>query len=105
MAKFSCILVDRPDAFGTFEKFTATLRHVKELGYDGVEFNLAQPMGFEVQALCDFSASIGLPVVSFLTGVNYFSEGLCLSSPRAEIRQQAVERLKSYTEIVAQFGA
>src|SRR5262249_21337856 len=105
MAQLSYILVDRPDAFGTFENFKAALRRVKELGYRGVEFNLAEPMGFEVNALREYVDSINLPVVSFLTGANYFAEGLCLSSPSAEVRQRAVERLKAYTAIAAQFGA
>src|SRR5262245_21233951 len=105
MTQLSYIIVDRPDSFGTFENFKAALRHVKELGYSDVELNLAQPMGFEVNALRDFVGSIGLPIASFLTGANYFAEGLCLSSPSLEVRQRAVERLKTYTDIAAQFGA
>jgi len=75
------IIVDRPAAFGTFEHLKAALRHVKDLGYGGVELNLAKPLGFKVAALHDYVGSLGLPIVSFLTGTTYFSEGLCLSSP------------------------
>jgi sugar phosphate isomerase/epimerase len=105
MAKFSFIIVERPDSFGSFEEFTKVLHSVKELGFAGVEFNLTGPSGYEVDAMARVSQSINLPVVSFLTGANYFSDGLCLSSPRAGVRWQAVERLQTYTEIAAQFGA
>ncbi len=105
MARLSYIIVERPDSFGSYEKFADALRRLKDLGYQGVEFNLTQPVGFEIDALCKLTESINLPVVSFLTGANYFGEGLCLSSPNPDVRQRAVERLKAYTQIAAQFGA
>src|SRR5579864_7307112 len=105
MAQFSYIIADRPDSFRTFEDFKAALHRVKELGYSGVELNLAEPKGFDIDTLRTFVDSIHLPVVSFLTGASYFGEGLCLCSPHAEVRKRAVERLRAYTEIAAQFGA
>jgi D-psicose/D-tagatose/L-ribulose 3-epimerase len=75
------------------------------LGYAGVEFNLTRPADFKAQVLARFVESHHLPVVSFLTGANYFRDGLCLCSPRAETRQRAVERLQHCVKIAAQFGA
>lgn len=105
MANLSYLIVERPDSFGSFDNFAAALRCVKELGYAGVEFNLTKPAGFEVDELTRCVESIHLPVVSFLTGTNYFSHGLCLSSHQAEVRQRAVERLQEHTKIAARFGA
>ena len=105
MARFSFIIVERPDSFTSFEHFAAALRTVKELGFAGVEFNLTGPGGYEIDAIERLVKSIDLPVVSFLTGANYFSDGLCLSSPNPEVRRQAVTRLQAYTEIAARFGA
>ncbi|MBI4472387.1 MAG: sugar phosphate isomerase/epimerase, partial [Acidobacteria bacterium] len=105
MTKLSYIIVELPDSFGSFDNFAAALRRVKELGYHGVEFNLTRPAGFEVEKLARFVEAIDLRVVSFLTGANYFGEGLCLSSPRTEVRLRAVERLQEYTQIAARFGA
>ncbi len=105
MKKFSYILVDRPDSFGSFDAFADVLRRLKDLGYYGVEFNLARPYGFKVDDLVQLSETLEMPVVSFLTGANYFGEGLCLSSPDSEVRQSAVERLRDYTEVAARFGA
>src|SRR5579864_5732261 len=89
MPQFSYIICELPNSFGTFENFKAAVGRVKELGYGGVEFNLTEPKGFEVDALRRFVESINLPVASFLTGASYFSEGLCLCSPRAEVRERA----------------
>ena len=105
MPKFSFIIVERPDSFASFEAFAAALRSVKDAGFDGVEFNLNGPAGYAMDSVARFVESIHLPVVSFLTGVNYFSEGLCLSSRRAEVRREAVERLQAYAQMAARFGA
>jgi sugar phosphate isomerase/epimerase len=105
MAKFSFIIVERPDAFGSFEQFAIALRRIKELGFRGVEFNLTGPSGYEVDAITRVAELIDLSVVSFLTGANYFGDGLCLSSPRDDVRRQAVARLQAYTQIAARFGA
>ena len=105
MKNLSYIIVERPASFGSFEKFAAALHRVKDLGYHGVEFNLTQPAGFELEALARLAESIKLPIVSFLTGANYFDQGLCLSSPRPEVRLRATEQLRQYTQIAARFGA
>jgi D-psicose/D-tagatose/L-ribulose 3-epimerase len=105
MVKVSFVIAEQPDSFGSFESFSAVLRHIKELGYEGVEFSLTQPTGFELNELTRFAESIRLRIVSFLTGANYFRHGLCLSSPRIEVREQAVEQLRKYTQMAAQFGA
>jgi sugar phosphate isomerase/epimerase len=105
MANLSYTIGERWDAAGPFDNFAATLRRVKELGYDGVEIMLHRPASSEVDTLARFVESIHLPVVSFFTGMSYFSDGLCLCSPRAEVRQRAVVRLQECTKIAAQFGA
>lgn len=105
MHKFSYILVDHPRTFGSFEAFADVLRRVRALGYQGVEFNLTEPAGFDVDGLLKLTMAMDFPVVSFLTGVNYFADGLCLSSPNAEVRRRAVERLEYCASVAARFGA
>jgi sugar phosphate isomerase/epimerase len=101
----SYIVIEKPASFGSFAEFSDALRRIRDLGYRGVEFNLARPFGFEVEGLARLAEAIDLPVVSLLTGTNYFSEGLCLSSPRAEVRRAAVERLREYAETAGRLGA
>ena len=105
MPSLSYILVERLDSFGSFADLQSALHHIKALGYGGVELNLTPNVGFEMDALARFAESIQLPIVSFLTGANYFSEGLCLSSPDAGVRDRAVRRLQECAAIASQFGA
>ena len=105
MRNLSYIIIERPDAFGSFGNFADVLRFIKDAGYQGVEINLCRPFGFEVDELAQLVETIDLPIVSFMTGSNYFGEGLCLCSPQAEVRQRAVERLQEYTKVAARFGA
>ena len=105
MPSLSYILVERLDSFSSFEDLQSVLHHIKALGYGGVELNLTPNVGFEMDALAHFTESIQLPVVSFLTGANYFSEGLCLSSPDAGVRDRAVRRLQECAAVASQFGA
>lgn len=105
MPPISYILVDRLDSFRSLEDLQSVLRHIKSLGYDGVELNLTPNTTFEMGALADFAESIQLPVVSFLSGANYFAEGLCLSSPDDGVRDRAVRRLQELVVVASRFGA
>jgi len=105
MPSLSYILVERLDSFSSFEDLQSVLHHIKALGYDGVELNLTPNVAFEMEALAHFTESIQLPVVSFLTGANYFSEGLCLSSPEVGMRDRAVRRLEECAAVASRFGA
>ena len=105
MPPLSYILVERLDSFNSFEDLQQVLHHLKALGYGGVELNLTPNVAFEMEALAHFAESIQLPVVSFLTGANYFAEGLCLSSPEVGVRDRAVRRLQECVAVASKFGA
>jgi D-psicose/D-tagatose/L-ribulose 3-epimerase len=98
-------MVDSPDSFGSFEQFADALHVIKTLGYQGVEINLTGPKGCDVDAVTQLGDDLALPVVSLLTGGNYFRDNLCLVSPKAQTRREAVERLQTYTAIAARFDA
>lgn len=105
MTKFSYILCDPVESFGDLNDFAEVLRTLKQLGYAGVEFNLTSPGLPDDAGLQRLVDKIELPIVSFLTGANYFGKGLCLSSPDGEIRQKAVQALCDFTATAARFGA
>ncbi len=105
MPKFSFILCDSLASFGDLKNFAVVLQTLKRLGFDGVEFNLTAPGLPDPEGLVRLVNEVGLPIVSFLTGANYFGQGLCLSSPREEIRRRAVEALCEFTATAAKFGA
>ena len=105
MPSLSYILVERLDSFRSLQDLQSVLRHVKALGYDGVELNLTPNLAFEMDALARFAETIQLPVVSFLSGANYFSERICLCSPNPEVRHRAVRRLQEFVSVAGRFGA
>jgi sugar phosphate isomerase/epimerase len=78
---------------------------IASLGYRGIELTASYPMPYPVDAVAALSAKHGLPVVSLLSGWSYAHEGLCLSSPRADVRQRAVGRLIEYAGLAAQLQA
>lgn len=105
MTKISYILCDPLASFGDLNGVAKVLRTLKELGYQGFECNLMPTDLPNCDELLGLAEEIGLPAASFLTGANYFGQGLCLSSPQDEIRRQAVECLCSLTKAAPKFGA
>src|SRR5262245_17627752 len=75
------------------------------LGYRGIELTASHPLPYPVEEIIALSRQHDLPVVSLLSGWSYSNEGLCLASPRADVRQRAVERLIEYAGHAARLGA
>ena len=104
MLRYSYIFMDRLSSLHAPADVHRLLGTLRDCGYDGVEFNLTRPIGLDPAFLERAVNQHQLAVPSFLTGEAYF-DGLCLSSPRAEVRRQTVDRLVSYLPIAQRFGA
>jgi 5-keto-L-gluconate epimerase len=102
--KFAYIF-DPPKLFPSMADFGQALHRVAALGYEGAEFSITHPLDFELQDLKKAAAAAPIKIVSLLSGWSYFNEGLCLCSPKQEIRDQAVARLKEYVDVAADLGA
>jgi sugar phosphate isomerase/epimerase len=81
------------------------MARIASLGYQGVELTASHPMPYPIEEVVALTRRHGLPVVSLLSGWSYAHEGLCLSSPRSEVRQRAVDRLVEYAGLAARLGA
>jgi sugar phosphate isomerase/epimerase len=81
------------------------MARVAGLGYQGIELSASHPMPYPAEEVIALTRKHGLPVVSLLSGWSYSNEGLCLASPRADVRQRAVERLTEYAGYAARLGA
>jgi sugar phosphate isomerase/epimerase len=81
------------------------MARIARLGYQGVELTASHPMPYPVEEVVALTSKHRLPVVSLLSGWSYGHEGLCLSSPRADVRRRAVDRLIEYAGLAAQLGA
>ncbi|MBI3470444.1 MAG: sugar phosphate isomerase/epimerase [Candidatus Solibacter usitatus] len=104
MMRRSYILMDRLSSFPRPEDLRRVVDTVRACGYDGIELNLTEPFGFDIGLLERWLSETGLVVPSFLTGEAYF-DGLCLSSPDAEVRRRTVARLAGYTAAAERFHA
>lgn len=81
------------------------MTRVAGLGYNGIELTASHPPPYPVEEVLALTRKHSLPVVSLLSGWSYANEGLCLASPREDVRRRAVERLIEYTEYAARLGA
>jgi len=77
---------------------------VAALGYHGIELVATHPLGYAIEEVVALSEKHQLPVVSLLSGWSYANEGLCLSSPNADVRAKAVERIGEYAAHAARLG-
>ena len=104
MIRYSYIVIDPLASFASDGEIPSTLALLKTCGYEGVEFNLTQPPGVDLDRLERWVADAGLVIASFLTGEAY-REGLCLCSPDGEIRRRTVGRLIGYLSVARRFNA
>ncbi len=82
----------------------ATAAHLAALGYDGLELAIRNPALVDTTALQALLRRHNLRLSAIGTG-QILEEGLSLSSPDAETRQAARERLSAHIDLAAQFGA
>lgn len=75
-----------------------------DVGFDGVELAIADPLDIDVDKLTQMLESYGLEVPALGTGVAY-KEGLSLAHPDAASRAGAIERLKAHVDLGAVLGA
>jgi sugar phosphate isomerase/epimerase len=81
------------------------MARIAALGYRGIELTASHPPPYPPDDVIALTRKHGLPVVSMLSGWSYANEGLCLASPRAEVRQRAVDRLIGYADYAGRLGA
>jgi D-psicose/D-tagatose/L-ribulose 3-epimerase len=100
--KLSFLLYEPVPDLGELDRRMA---RVAALGYRGIELSASHPLPYPVEEVVALTRKHGLPVVSLLSGWSYANEGLCLASPRADVRQRAVGRLTEYAGHAARLGA
>jgi len=89
----------------TLAELDRRMERIKSLGYDGIELSASFPFPYLPGDVRPLIEKHHLPVVSMLSGWSYGNEKLCLASPIAEIRKQAVARLIDYAGYTAKLGS
>jgi sugar phosphate isomerase/epimerase len=82
-----------------------TLKELKELGFDGVELALSNPLEVNQSRILKIINKQGLEVPAIGTGQAYLRDGLSFLNPNPTIRKKAVERIKRHVEFAELFGA
>src|SRR5436190_4535636 len=93
------------DPVPKLDELDRLMQRVAGLGYHGIELVATHPLGYAVDDLVSLTRKHNLPVVSLLSGWSYSNEGLCLSSPHAQVRERAVDRIGTYVGHAAKLGA
>lgn len=106
--KLSIVLSTQPAQFqaATFKgDLKENLKLIAELGYKGVELAIRDPKFVDINELERLTSSNGLIVPAIGTGQAWGEEGLSFTDPDPEIRQAAIERIKSHIPVASHFGA
>jgi sugar phosphate isomerase/epimerase len=85
--------------------FEANVARIASYGYDGVELAIRDPKLVNASELEAVVKKQGLEVPAIGTGQAWGEEGLSFTSDDPEVRQAAIERVKSHVPLAQRFGA
>jgi sugar phosphate isomerase/epimerase len=85
--------------------FEANLAKISGWGYQGVELAIRDPGLLDASKLESALARYGLKVPAIGTGQAWVEEHLSFSSPDAQVRNAAVERIKSHLSLASRLNA
>ena len=102
--KFSYVLPD-PMSYREWDDFDNELESMKELGYDAVELQIADPADLDQERLHCSLKNVGYPLCAFQTGISYYTRGNCLCSADESIRVRTIDLLKSFVELAERFDS
>lgn len=75
-----------------------------EIGYNGIELQLYNPLDHDWQKLVDTAKKFGLEYCAIATGRELFENKLSLISEDPAVRKAAVDRLKQHVDLGAAIG-
>lgn len=89
------------DAVAMRGGWEAAAAHLARLGFDGIELAIRDPATIDLSRVEAVVREAGLAVPALATGQAYLHDGLCLSSPDADMRRRAAERLVAHVRVAA----
>jgi sugar phosphate isomerase/epimerase len=76
-----------------------------ELGFETVELHVRDPRALDPERIRAVACAHGVAIAAIGTGLEHTLNGLSLTSPEAEARRQAVEKMRQHVDFAAHFGA
>jgi 5-keto-L-gluconate epimerase len=102
--KFSYVLPD-PVSYESLDEFEKDLSYMKQLGYDSVELQIADPADLQEKELRDSLAKFEYDLVAFQTGATYVTKGNCLSARDQTVRERTKDLLKRFVDFAQRFSS
>lgn len=106
--KLSIVLSTQPASFSALAykgHIEDNITKIKNFGYDGVELAVRDPRKLDVTYLKSILSRIDFPVSAIGTGQAYAEEGLYLTHPVKNIREKAIERIKTHMRLAESLNA
>lgn len=90
-----------PGDYRKDDQFQQNMRMLQDLGFSGVELNMAHPDQFDLEDVSRFLDDFNLSLTMFASGLTAKTYGLSLSSSDRGIRQGAVKKCQEIIDFVA----
>jgi len=106
--KFSIVLSTQPSSFSALAykgNLAENIAKIQKLCFDGVELAIRNPEELDMPFLRSALEVHRLPVPAIGTGQAYVEERLSFTDPKKEIRERAIQRIKSHALVAAQLNA
>lgn len=103
----SYVISTQPTRFAAVslaQDFEATVAHIAELGYDGVELAVRDPGLLDASSIKSILDRHNLHVPALGTGQAHVEEGLSFTDPDASIRERALARIESHIKLANNLG-
>ena len=89
-----------PENYREDEQFQQNMAALQELGFSGVELNMAHPDKIDLADVIRFLEEFDLKLTMFASGLTAKTYGLSLSSADSELRQRSVQKCKEIIDFV-----
>jgi sugar phosphate isomerase/epimerase len=90
-----------PENYREDEPFRQNMHTLQELGFSGVELNMAHPDKFDLADVLRFLKDFELTLTMFASGLTAKTYGLSLSSTDLDLRRRAIEKCREIIDFVA----
>ncbi len=94
-----------PENYRDDAEFQQHMRTLQELGFSGVELNMAHPDHFDCDDVVSFLQDFDLKLTMFASGLTAKTYALSLSSATPRIRRSAIDKCREIIDFVAGTGA
>ena len=107
--KFSILAADIPLSsdfpFPLRGSFDSCARLAAELGYNGIELQIRNPLDYDYKAVRKMLDRYDITASAVTTGMSYTFDGHSMSSRDPQVRAQTVERLKRQLDFAAELDS